>query len=202
MKWTRAQFGEPSYPLPFPFSLSNLNSRPGWAGATMSRPIHRALLSVSNKDGLENFARQLSDYGIEILSTGGTYKALRSAGIPVVEVSAHTGFPEMMDGRVKTLHPMMHGGILAVRDNVDHAAAMDEHAIAPIDLVVVNRVPGPQAVLSEPTSRGGTDAMGRGQQRVSAVHDQPNVRGDRLRWRHRGKTHLCLHLKITDHKTN
>ena len=119
----------------------------------MSRPIHRALISVSNKEGLENFARQLTDYGVEILSTGGTYKALEAAGIPVVEVSAHTGFPEMMDGRVKTLHPMIHGGILAVRDNVDHAAAMDEHAISPIDLVVVNLYPFEETIVKDGATR-------------------------------------------------
>ena len=119
----------------------------------MARPIKRALLSVSDKNGLENFARQLTDYGIEILSTGGTFKALVAAGIPVVEVSAHTGFPEMMDGRVKTLHPMIHGGILAVRDNVDHAAAMDEHAIAPIDLVVVNLYPFEETIAREGSTR-------------------------------------------------
>lgn len=119
----------------------------------MARPIHRALISVSDKDGLENFARQLSDHGVEILSTGGTYRALEAAGIPVVEVSAHTGFPEMMDGRVKTLHPMIHGGILAVRDNVEHAAAMDEHAIAPIDLVVVNLYPFEATIAKEGATR-------------------------------------------------
>ncbi|MEE2940265.1 MAG: bifunctional phosphoribosylaminoimidazolecarboxamide formyltransferase/IMP cyclohydrolase, partial [Planctomycetota bacterium] len=119
----------------------------------MARPIHRALISVSDKDGLENFARQLCDHGVEILSTGGTYRALEAAGIPVVEVSAHTGFPEMMDGRVKTLHPMIHGGILAVRDNVDHAAAMDEHAIAPIDLVVVNLYPFEATIAKQAATR-------------------------------------------------
>lgn len=123
------------------------------SSAQTARPIHRALLSVSDKTGLENFARQLSDQGVEILSTGGTYRALEAAGIPVVEVSAHTGFPEMMDGRVKTLHPMIHGGILAVRDNVDHAAAMDEHAIAPIDLVVVNLYPFEETIARPDAGR-------------------------------------------------
>ena len=119
----------------------------------MSRPIHRALLSVSDKSGLENFARQLTDYGVELLSTGGTYRALQEAGIPVTEVSDHTGFPEMMDGRVKTLHPMIHGGLLAVRDNTEHAAAMDEHAIAPIDLVVVNLYPFEATIAREGATR-------------------------------------------------
>lgn len=119
----------------------------------MSRPIHRALLSVSDKSGLENFARQLTDYGVELLSTGGTYRALQEAGIPVTEVSDHTGFPEMMDGRVKTLHPMIHGGLLAVRDNTEHAAAMDEHKIAPIDLVVVNLYPFEATIAREGATR-------------------------------------------------
>ena len=119
----------------------------------MSRPIHRALISVSDKNGLENFARQLADYGVELLSTGGTYRALEEAGIPVTEVSEHTGFPEMMDGRVKTLHPKIHGGLLAVRDNVEHAAAMDEHKISPIDLVVVNLYPFEATIAREGATR-------------------------------------------------
>ncbi|MEL6903996.1 MAG: bifunctional phosphoribosylaminoimidazolecarboxamide formyltransferase/IMP cyclohydrolase, partial [Planctomycetota bacterium] len=119
----------------------------------MARPIHRALVSVSDKTGLENFARQLVDQGVELLSTGGTYRALQETGLPVTEVSAHTGFPEMMDGRVKTLHPMIHGGILAVRDNVGHAAAMDEHGIAPIDLVVVNLYPFEQTIARADAGR-------------------------------------------------
>ena len=115
----------------------------------MSRPIHRALISVSDKSGLENFARQLADYGVELLSTGGTYRALEEAGITVTEVSEHTGFPEMMDGRVKTLHPTIHGGLLSVRDNVAHVAAMDEHKIAPIDLLVVNLYPFEATIARE-----------------------------------------------------
>lgn len=102
-------------------------------------PITRALLSVSDKTGLIPFARALREKHIELLSTGGTFRALQEAGIAVTEVSAHTGFPEMMDGRVKTLHPRVHGGILGRRD--DHAAAMQEHDIPPIDLVVVNLYP-------------------------------------------------------------
>ena len=119
----------------------------------MARPIHRALLSVSDKTDLENFARQLADLGVELLSTGGTFRALEAAGIPVVEVSAHTGFPEMMDGRVKTLHPMIHGGILAVRDKPEHAADMDEQGIAPIDLVVVNLYPFEETIAREDATR-------------------------------------------------
>ena len=108
---------------------------------TSSTPIIRALLSVSDKTGLADFGRCLAGHGIEILSTGGTAQALRDAGVSVVDVAEHTGFPEMMGGRVKTLHPMVHGGILALRDEPEHRAAMDAHGIAPIDLVVVNLYP-------------------------------------------------------------
>ncbi len=103
--------------------------------------IRRALLSVSDKDGLVELGQALAGRGVELVSTGGTAKALREAGLAVLDVSELTGFPEMMDGRVKTLHPTVHGGILAVRDNPDHAAAMKEHAIGAIDLVVVNLYP-------------------------------------------------------------
>ncbi|MBP7064000.1 bifunctional phosphoribosylaminoimidazolecarboxamide formyltransferase/IMP cyclohydrolase [Ferrovibrio sp.] len=104
-------------------------------------PIRRALLSVSDKTGLVEFGRALAAQGIELLSTGGTYKALKDAGVAVTEVAEHTGFPEMMDGRVKTLHPTIHGGILALRDAEEHVAAMQRHGIPPIDLVVVNLYP-------------------------------------------------------------
>ena len=103
--------------------------------------ITRALISVSDKTGLLDFARFLQSQNIEILSTGGTAKALRDAGIAVTEVSDHTGSPEIMDGRVKTLHPKIHGGILAVRDNKEHQEALFVHNIAPIDLVVINLYP-------------------------------------------------------------
>jgi phosphoribosylaminoimidazolecarboxamide formyltransferase/IMP cyclohydrolase len=103
--------------------------------------IARALLSVSDKTGLIEFGKALARHGVEILSTGGTAKALADAGIAVKEVGAHTGFPEMMDGRVKTLHPTIHGGILARRDAKEHTDAMAAHAIAPIDLIVVNLYP-------------------------------------------------------------
>jgi phosphoribosylaminoimidazolecarboxamide formyltransferase/IMP cyclohydrolase len=103
--------------------------------------IRRALLSVSDKAGLVDLGRELAARGVELVSTGGTAKALRDAGLTVRDVSDLTGFPEMMDGRVKTLHPMVHGGLLAVRDNPEHAAAMAEHAIGAIDLVVVNLYP-------------------------------------------------------------
>ncbi|MES2625483.1 MAG: bifunctional phosphoribosylaminoimidazolecarboxamide formyltransferase/IMP cyclohydrolase, partial [Pseudomonadota bacterium] len=101
--------------------------------------IRRALLSVSDKHGIADFARALHTMGVELLSTGGTYKLLLESGIPVTEVASYTGFPEMMDGRVKTLHPKIHGGILARRD-ID-ADVMQEHNIPPIDMVVVNLYP-------------------------------------------------------------
>ena len=119
----------------------------------MSKRIQRALISVSDKRGIEGFARALSRMGVEILSTGGTQRVLSEAGIPVREVSEYTGFPEMMDGRVKTLHPMVHGGILALRDAPEHAAAMERHAIAPIDLVVVNLYPFEKTVAAEGVGR-------------------------------------------------
>ena len=103
--------------------------------------IKRALLSVSDKGGLLEFAQKLSDHGVEILSTGGTAKAIKEAGIAVKDVSDHTGFPEMMDGRVKTLHPTVHGGILSRRDLPEHVSAQEEHGIGDIDLVVVNLYP-------------------------------------------------------------
>ncbi len=108
--------------------------------------INRALLSVSDKSGLVDFARSLAAQGVELLSTGGTAKALREAGLAVKDVSDHTGFPEMMDGRVKTLHPKIHGGFLALRNNAEHVAAMQAHDIVPIDLVVVNLYPFAQTV--------------------------------------------------------
>ena len=103
--------------------------------------IRRALISVSDKTGLVDFAQFLADRGIEILSTGGTAKAMRDAGVPVTEVGDYTGFPEIMDGRVKTLHPKIHGGILGRRADDAHMKAMEKHDIAPIDLVVVNLYP-------------------------------------------------------------
>src|ERR1700686_2007304 len=105
------------------------------------RRVTRALLSVSDKSGLIEFARALSGHGIELVSTGGTAKAIAAAGLKVTDVSELTGFPEMMDGRVKTLHPKVHGGLLAIRDNAEHARSMKDHGIAPIDLLVVNLYP-------------------------------------------------------------
>jgi phosphoribosylaminoimidazolecarboxamide formyltransferase/IMP cyclohydrolase len=109
-------------------------------------PLKRALLSVSDKTGLVELGRALAARGVELLSTGGTARSLREAGLTVLDVADVTGFPEMMDGRVKTLHPVVHGGLLALRDNADHVASMEEHAIGGIDLVVVNLYPFEETV--------------------------------------------------------
>jgi len=114
--------------------------------------VTRALFSVSDKTGCAEFAKELHDMGVEILATGGTRKLIADAGIPVVEVADVTGFPEMMDGRVKTLHPKIHGALLALRDEPAHRMAMEEHGIAPIDLVCVNLYPFEQTI-----ARGGVD---------------------------------------------
>ncbi len=117
-----------------------------------SRQIKRALISVSDKDGIAEFARALNGLGVEIISTGGTARILRENEIPVTEVSDVTGFPEMMDGRVKTLHPKIHGAFLALRDNEQHTAAMAKHDIEPIDLVVVNLYPFEETIDDETTT--------------------------------------------------
>ncbi len=111
--------------------------------------IKRALISVSDKTGIVEFAKELGSYGVEVLSTGGTAKMLRDAGLPVKDVSEHTGYPEMLDGRVKTLHPKIHGGLLGLRDNPAHVAKMAEHDITPIDMVVVNLYPF-EATVAKP----------------------------------------------------
>ena len=115
------------------------------------QPVRRALLSVSDKTGLVDFARALAERGVELVSTGGTASALRDAGLDVIDVAELTGFPEMMDGRVKTLHPVVHGGLLALRDDPAHVASMESHAIGAIDLLVVNLYP------FEETVAGGAD---------------------------------------------
>src|SRR5688500_17967128 len=109
--------------------------------------IRRALLSVSDKTGLAELGQMLARHGVELVSTGGTARALREAGLEVRDIADLTGFPEMMDGRVKTLHPKVHGGLLAVRDDPAHAAAMIEHDIGAIDLVVVNLYPFEATVM-------------------------------------------------------
>jgi len=111
--------------------------------------IRRALISVSDKTGIVDFARELQRFGVEIISTGGTAKTLRDAGLEVRDVSDVTGFPEMMDGRIKTLHPKIHGALLSVRDNPEHAAAMREHGIEPIDMVVINLYPFEETIARE-----------------------------------------------------
>src|SRR4051812_14337763 len=108
--------------------------------------VQRALISVFDKTGLIPFAETLAGAGVEIISTGGTAKALKEKGIKVTELSAYTGFPEMLDGRVKTLHPKIHGGLLYLRGNSEHVATVKEHGIKPIDLVVVNLYPFEQTV--------------------------------------------------------
>lgn len=100
--------------------------------------IERALISLTDKSGIEGFAKELQTLGVEILSTGGTAKKLRDNGVAVKDVSEFTGFPEMLDGRVKTLHPKVHGGILAQRNNADHQVQMAQHGLQPIDLIAVN----------------------------------------------------------------
>ena len=119
----------------------------------MRKSVQRALVSVSDKGGLEGFVRNLSQMGVEILATGGTYRLLKEAGIDVREVADVTGHPEMMDGRVKTLHPRIHGGILALRDEPSHVAAMEEHGIGAIDMVVVNLYPFEETVAREGVDR-------------------------------------------------
>ena len=114
--------------------------------------IKRALLSVSDKSGLAELGQALAARGVELVSTGGTARTLREAGLEVRDVSDLTGFPEMMDGRVKTLHPKVHGGLLALRDNDEHVAAMESHEIGAIDLVVVNLYPF-EATVAKGASR-------------------------------------------------
>src|SRR5476649_1598022 len=114
--------------------------------------IQRALISVSDKTGLVPFAQILAQAGIEIISTGGTAKALREAGLAVKDISEHTGFPELLHGRVKTLHPKVHGGLLFLRDNAEHRAQAQAHQIEPIDLVVVNLYPFEQTINKEGVS--------------------------------------------------
>ncbi|MEK9977837.1 MAG: bifunctional phosphoribosylaminoimidazolecarboxamide formyltransferase/IMP cyclohydrolase, partial [Paracoccaceae bacterium] len=109
-------------------------------------PVRRALLSVSDKTGLIDLAKSLSQRGVELVSTGGSAKTLRDAGLEVRDVATLTGFPEMMDGRVKTLHPNVHGGLLALRDNAEHINSMEKNGIAGIDLLVVNLYPFEETV--------------------------------------------------------
>lgn len=112
--------------------------------------IQRAIISLSDKSGIVQFAKDLQAFRVEILSTGGTAKTLRESGLKIMDVSEYTGFPEMLDGRVKTLHPKIHGGLLGIRDNPEHAKKMKEHGIIPIDMVVVNLYPF-EATVAKPS---------------------------------------------------
>jgi len=112
--------------------------------------IQRAIISLSDKTGILDFAKELQGFGVEILSTGGTAKALREGGLKIKDISEYTGFPEMLDGRVKTLHPKVHGGLLGIRDNPQHAQKMKEHGIQPIDMIVVNLYPF-EATVAKPS---------------------------------------------------
>ena len=112
--------------------------------------IQRAIISLSDKAGIQEFAQELQSFGVEILSTGGTAKTLRESGLRVTDISEYTGFPEMLDGRVKTLHPKVHGGLLGVRDNPAHARKMKEQGIKPIDMAVINLYPF-EATVAKPS---------------------------------------------------
>lgn len=108
--------------------------------------IKRVLISLSDKSGIGEFAKELNSFGVQFLSTGGTAAMLRDSGLAVTDVSEYTGFPEMLDGRVKTLHPRVHGGLLGVRKNPEHVATMKKHGIEPIDMIVVNLYPFKQTI--------------------------------------------------------
>jgi phosphoribosylaminoimidazolecarboxamide formyltransferase/IMP cyclohydrolase len=172
------------------------------------RRIARALISVSDKTGLIEFARELAHFGIELISTGGTRKALSEASIAVKDVADLTGFPEMMDGRVKTLHPKVHGGLLAIRENPEHEAAMLAHDIAPIDLLIVNLYPFEATIAAgagfedcvETIDIGGP-AMIRAASKnfndvtvVVAIEDYPVILAELTQ--HKGATHLALRQKL------
>jgi phosphoribosylaminoimidazolecarboxamide formyltransferase/IMP cyclohydrolase len=113
------------------------------------KKIQRAIISVTDKSGVVDFAGSIERFGVEILSTGGTARAMRDGGVSVRDISDYTGFPEMLDGRVKTLHPKVHGGLLGMRDNPEHVRMMEAHGILPIDLVVVNLYQFEKAVARE-----------------------------------------------------
>lgn len=124
-------------------------SKPTSSGTETLLTIRRALISVSDKKGIVEFAKALKEFGVEIISTGGTFTVLQKAGVEVKQVSDITGFPEILDGRVKTLHPNIHGGILAMLDNPSHIEQLKKHNIEPIDLVVVNLYPFEQTIANE-----------------------------------------------------
>jgi len=116
--------------------------------------IQRAIISVTDKGGIVDFAKSLAPFGVDIFSTGGTAVALRQGGVSVTDISDYTGFPEIMDGRVKTLHPKVHGGLLGLRDNPEHLKMMEENAIKPIDMVVVNLYEFEKTVAQEGVTLG------------------------------------------------
>ena len=116
------------------------------------KKIERAIISVTDKSGVADFAESLTPFGVQLLSTGGTARVLREAGLTVTDISQYTGFPEMLDGRVKTLHPKVHGGLLGIRDNHEHVEMMKAHGIANIDLVVVNLYQFEKTVAKEGVS--------------------------------------------------
>lgn len=118
-------------------------------GKVVMAKINKVIISVSNKSGVLAFARELSKFGVEILSTGGTAKSLREAGLAVKDISEYTGFPEMLDGRVKTLHPKVHGGLLGRRANPEHVSKMKEYQIDPIDMIIVNLYPFEETVAKK-----------------------------------------------------
>ena len=132
----------------FPSVPAGVKRRRNLWDSSMIQPVRRALISVSDKTGLVEFCQALAAHGVQILSTGGSARTLREAGVPVTEVSDHTGFPEILDGRVKTLVPQIHGGILGRRDLPEHVRQMEQHNIAPIDLVAVNLYPFEATVAS------------------------------------------------------
>ena len=111
--------------------------------------IQRAIISLSDKSGIQEFAKELQAFNVEMLSTGGTAKVLRESGLKITDISEYTGFPEMLDGRVKTLHPKIHGGLLGIRGNPEHVKKMNEHGIQPIDMVVINLYPF-EATVAKP----------------------------------------------------
>ena len=111
--------------------------------------VERAIISVTDKSGIVELAKSLADFGVKILSTGGTAKTIRDGGVSVMDISEYTGFPEMLDGRVKTLHPKVHGGLLGIRDNPEHVQMMESHAIRNIDMIVVNLYQFEKTVAAE-----------------------------------------------------
>ena len=144
-------------------------------------PVKRALISLSDKTGLDRLAEGLAKRGVELVSTGGTAAKLRELGHEVRDISDLTGFPEMMDGRVKTLHPKVHGGLLGVRDNAEHTAAMEQHGIAPIDLVVVNLYPFEATVARGASRRDHREYRHRRSVDGAFGREEPCARRDRDR---------------------